>query len=235
MKKILKSMNIWQSYTQTQSTQSLLSAMVGLYTVSQICWRIWPGIMWADNFPQKWYWQRENYPIKLCFTFSRPLTVQLHLVEHDNERTEFLAFKCCTASRTARWHAIATTCQDKSARRYRNAEFLTTEVWLIRLTRWVRFNCFNRSHRLQTHSVPKEGGNQFTHPLNGPFSGTTQVNQYQKGKTNLDFTEARDSEWQWHQLGYASLHLAPDRQPRQHPTTLFFYRPDALPAAQPTA
>jgi len=23
----------------------------------------------------------------------------------------------------------------------------------------------------------------------------------QKGKTNLDFTEARDSEWQWHQLG----------------------------------
>jgi len=27
------------------------------------------------------------------------------------------------------------------------------------------------------------------------------VNQYQKGKTNLAFTEARDSEWQWHQLG----------------------------------
>jgi len=27
------------------------------------------------------------------------------------------------------------------------------------------------------------------------------VSQYQKGKTTLDFTEARDSEWQWHQLG----------------------------------
>jgi len=27
------------------------------------------------------------------------------------------------------------------------------------------------------------------------------VSQYQKGKTNLDYTEARDSEWQWHQLG----------------------------------
>jgi len=39
------------------------------------------------------------------------------------------------------------------------------------------------------------------HPLNGPLSGTTQVSQYQKGKTNLDFTGARDSEWQWHQLG----------------------------------
>jgi len=27
------------------------------------------------------------------------------------------------------------------------------------------------------------------------------VSRYQKGKTNLDFTEARDSEWQWYQLG----------------------------------
>ena len=35
-----------------------------------------------------------------------------------------------------------------------------------------------------------------TQLFNGPFSGTTQVSQYQKGKTNLDFTEARDSEWQ---------------------------------------
>ena len=33
---------------------------------------------------------------------------------------------------------------------------------------------------------------------------------------------------------YASLHLAPDRQLHQHPTTLVFYRPDSLPAAQPT-
>ena len=27
------------------------------------------------------------------------------------------------------------------------------------------------------------------------------MSRYQKGKSNLDFTEARDSEWQWHQLG----------------------------------
>ena len=38
-------------------------------------------------------------------------------------------------------------------------------------------------------------------PFNGPLSATTRVSQYQKGKTNLDFAEARDSEWQWHQLG----------------------------------
>jgi len=40
-----------------------------------------------------------------------------------------------------------------------------------------------------------------THTFNGPFSGITEVSRYQKGKTNLDFTEARDTEWQWHQLG----------------------------------
>jgi len=44
-----------------------------------------------------------------------------------------------------------------------------------------------------------------THPFNGPLSKTTRVSQYQKGKTNLDFTEARDSEWQWHQLGHMQV------------------------------
>ena len=48
-------------------------------------------------------------------------------------------------------------------------------------------------------------GSTHTHPFNGPLSRTTQVSPYQKGKTNLDFTEARDSEWQWHQLGHMQV------------------------------
>jgi len=31
------------------------------------------------------------------------------------------------------------------------------------------------------------------------------VSRYQKGKTDLDFTEARDSEWQWHQLRHMQV------------------------------
>jgi len=31
------------------------------------------------------------------------------------------------------------------------------------------------------------------------------VSWHQKGKTNLDFTEIRDSEWQWHQLGHMQV------------------------------
>jgi len=34
------------------------------------------------------------------------------------------------------------------------------------------------------------------------LSRITRVSRYPQGKTNLDFTEARDSEWQWHQLGH---------------------------------
>jgi len=37
------------------------------------------------------------------------------------------------------------------------------------------------------------------------MSGTTRVSRYQKCKTNLDITEARDSEWQWHQLGHMQV------------------------------
>ena len=44
-----------------------------------------------------------------------------------------------------------------------------------------------------------------THPFNGPLSVTTQVSRYQKGKTNVDFTEARDSEWQWNLLDHMQV------------------------------
>jgi len=61
------------------------------------------------------------------------------------------------------------------------------------------------------------------------------VSRYQKGKTNLDFTEARDIEWQWHQLGH--MQVCTSLQTDNHAITppLSFYRPDALPVAQPTA
>ena len=74
-----------------------------------------------------------------------------------------------------------------------------------------------------------------THTFRGRLSGTTRVSLYQKGKTNLDFTEARDSEWQWHQLSH--MHVCTSLQTDNHARTppLSFYRPDALPAAQPTA
>jgi len=76
--------------------------------------------------------------------------------------------------------------------------------------------------------------NTHTHTFNGPFSRTTRVSRYQKGKTNLDFTETRDSEWQWHRLGH--MQVCTSLQTDNHASTppLSFYRLDALPATQPT-
>ena len=45
-----------------------------------------------------------------------------------------------------------------------------------------------------TYTIVDTAEHTHTHPFNGPLSGTTQVSRYQKGKTNLDFTEARDTE-----------------------------------------
>ena len=83
--------------------------------------------------------------------------------------------------------------------------------------------------------IPSSSTHTHTHPFNGPLSGTTQVSRYLKGKTNLDFTEARDSDWQWHQLDH--MQVCTLLQTDNHASTppLSFYRPDALTAAQPIA
>jgi len=46
------------------------------------------------------------------------------------------------------------------------------------------------------------------------------VNRYQKGKTNPDFTKARDSEWQWHRLGHMQVCIS--LQADNHASTKFF-------------
>ena len=72
---------------------------------------------------------------------------------------------------------------------------------------------------------------QYTHTFNGPLSGTTRVSRYQKGKINLDFTEARDSEWQWHQLGYMQvcISLQTDNHASTPPLSFFTGRMPFLP------
>jgi len=72
-----------------------------------------------------------------------------------------------------------------------------------------------------------------THPFNDSFSGTTRVSWYQKGKTNLDFTEARDSEWQWHQLGHTQV--CTSLQAYNHASTsLLSFLQTGCPSCHPT-
>jgi len=76
------------------------------------------------------------------------------------------------------------------------------------------------------------------HLLNGLFSRTTCVSQYQEGKNSLNLNEARCDgvfEWQWHQLDHMQT-ICTSFQKGNHTNTssLNVYRPDALPDAQPT-
>jgi len=49
------------------------------------------------------------------------------------------------------------------------------------------------------------------------------VSRYQKGKTNLDFTEARDSEWQWHQLGRMQVCISLETENHANTPPLKFF------------
>ena len=74
-----------------------------------------------------------------------------------------------------------------------------------------------------------------THPFNGPLSGTTQVSQYQKGKTNLDLTEARDSEWQWQWNPLGHMQVCTSLQTDNHASTsLLSFLQAGCPSCRPT-
>ena len=93
-------------------------------------------------------------------------------------------------------------------------------------------------HGRKSPAVCQRNGRLITHthtqPFNGALSGTTRVSRYQKGKTNLDFTEARVSEWQWHQLGHMQVctSLQADNYVSTQPLSFFTDRMPFVPPNQ---
>jgi len=66
------------------------------------------------------------------------------------------------------------------------------------------------------------------------FSVTTQVSRYQKGKTNLDFTEATDNEWQWHQLGQMQVYTSLQTDNHHASTPPLSFLQAGCPSSSPT-
>jgi len=85
-----------------------------------------------------------------------------------------------------------------------------------------------------THARTHAHTHTHTHTFNGPLSGTTWVSRYQKGKTSLDFTEARDTQWHWHQLGHMQVCTLPQTDNHASTPQLCFFtgRMPFLPANQ---
>jgi len=59
------------------------------------------------------------------------------------------------------------------------------------------------------------------------------VSWYQKGKTNLDFTKARDSEWQWQQMGHMQVCTSLQTDNHASTTPLSFLQA-GCPSCRPT-
>ena len=102
---------------------------------------------------------------------------------------------------------------------------MTTSSSISRQTRLLR----------RQRPSPVRCGSHNIHPFNGPLSGTTRVSRYQKGKTIWILLKQETVSGSG--ISWATCKTAPrSRQittPAPHHSV--FYRPDALPAAQPTA
>jgi len=85
---------------------------------------------------------------------------------------------------------------------------------------WKKLNLTQQKHAF-TNQMKYTTTQTHTHLFNGP----TRVSRYQKGKTNLDFSESmkQETEWQWHQLGY--MQVCTSLQTDNHASTppLIFY------------
>ena len=142
-----------------------------------------------------------------------------NLIRHD------AVFKYCSTAEMLSWILTWGISRISALRSKKRAPFyfwITVKNWPILIIFDMKsYRFFHLTCQVQPLYLGKSKNHFSTvlfihthkHQFNSPLSGTTQVSRYQKGKTNVNFTQARDSEWQWKSTGpYANnLHLTPDR------------------------
>ena len=92
-----------------------------------------------------------------------------------------------------------------------------------------RFNCRTFQGLYEPHTTT-------LHPFDSRFSRITWVSWYQKNKPFRILMKQEMLGWQWHQLDHMQI-IRTSLQTDNHsniPPLSFFYRPNVLPAAQPT-
>ena len=154
-------------------------------------------LIWKRDFRDKWHMflYSLGVPVTQLTESEKKLSSELLYILsvariYLQQLTKSILFTSCCAEQTVDTHyciAVTATCGLIFSFFHQ-----TGDRWGI-----AAFSSDTSTHHLCIH--------MHTHPFNGPFSGTTRVRRYQKGKTNLDFTEARDSEWQLHQLGHTQV------------------------------
>ena len=110
-------------------------------------------------------------------------------------------------------------------------------TYLLTVSSLPIFTCHRRLSTLLyqiLNAISPSHTHTHSHPFNGSLSRTTRVSWYQKDKTNLDFTEARHSEWHWHQLGHMQVctSLQTDNHASTPPLSFFTDQMPFLPPNQ---
>ena len=161
--------------------------------------------------------------------------VTQHLVVQEDQSD------CCTCVcvfvSLSEWQLLKWFLFDKTFTQTASESVSIVKVWMEKLSARKK-DIFRYAHIWWRENVLKSrlqlNCNTHTHTFNGPLSGTTHVSRYQKSKKNLDFTEARDSEWQWHQLGHMQVctSLQTDNHASTPPLSFFTGRMPFLPPSQ---
>ena len=127
------------------------------------------------------------------------------------------------------WHEINDTIKKELISLGLSLHFLNHKNW----TRFATWTFQSASFKV---CKPHDIEHTHTHPFNGPFSGTTWVGRYQRGKKPIWILLKQET------VSGSGIHWAICKSaPHSRQTTTpvphdsVFYRPDALPAAQPTA
>jgi len=131
-------------------------------------------------------------------------------------RSSSCAVSIDTANHNCRSLIVLTTNEQHAPKKSKNYRMLALNVTI----------CYLRVVRLCTVSITAT----HTHTVNGPFQDYLGK-PVQKGKTNVDFTEATDNEWQWHQLGHVCTSLQTDNHASTPPLS---FLEAGCPSCRPT-
>jgi len=145
------------------------------------------------------------------------------------------------------WHHLngrGASCPEKPVPLKIHVYSFWSTVYNIIIMIWYMtwYNMLGLYDTIQYYIIPYHAKQQqrynihtYIHPFNGPLSGTTRVSRYQKGKTIwilLKQEAVSGSGISW-AICKSARRCRQITTPAPH--RLVVYRPDALPAAQPTA
>ena len=145
------------------------------------------------------FWQKTWCSLMSTLQTQQPAWLQTNLTTTNNQLTTYGSSTCVSQHPKLRLDDFLAVTATSAFRKKRLQ--LSPSMYHYTVSTPTKWRHSHSTQYVRTYART----HAHTHTFNGLFSTITRMSQYQKGKTNLDFTEARDNEWQWHQLGHMQV------------------------------